>query len=80
MAKEVGSRNITVNCVAPGFIATDMTDKLSDEQKVLMEGATALGRLGQPAEIAGVVEFLCSDAAAYVTGETLHVNGGMYMG
>ncbi len=79
LAKEVGSRGITVNTVAPGFIDTDMTRELSEEQKQLMLSQIALGRLGQPQEIAGVVSFLASDAAAYITGDTLHVNGGMYM-
>jgi len=79
LAKEVGSRNITVNAVAPGFIDTDMTKELSDDQRALMLGAIPLARLGRPEEIAGVVNFLASDAAAYVTGDTLHVNGGMYM-
>ncbi len=79
LGKEVGSRNITVNTVSPGFIETDMTDELSDDQKSLMLGAVPLGRLGQPEEIAGVVKFLASDAAAYITGENIHVNGGMYM-
>jgi 3-oxoacyl-[acyl-carrier protein] reductase len=75
----VGSRNITVNCVAPGFIDTDMTRALPEEQrKALLEGIP-LGRLGEADEIAGVVAFLCSEAASYITGETLHVNGGMYM-
>jgi len=79
LAKEVGSRNITVNSVAPGFIDTDMTKELTDEQKQHMLKNIPLGRLGQPEEIAKVVKFLCSDDASYVTGETLHVNGGMYM-
>ncbi|GAA5316557.1 MAG: 3-oxoacyl-ACP reductase FabG [Candidatus Pelagadaptatus aseana] len=79
LAKEVGSRNITVNTVAPGFIDTDMTKELTDDQKKLMLDQIALGRLGQPEEIAGVVSFLASDAAAYITGDTIHVNGGMYM-
>jgi 3-oxoacyl-[acyl-carrier protein] reductase len=79
LAKEVGSRNITVNTVAPGFIDTDMTKELSEEQKSLMLSQIPLERLGQPEEIAGVVGFLASDAAAYVTGDTIHVNGGMYM-
>ncbi|MGH1440822.1 MAG: SDR family oxidoreductase, partial [Cellvibrionaceae bacterium] len=78
LAKEVGSRNITVNTVSPGFIETDMTDALPDEQKDLMLSAVPLGRLGQPDEIAQVVKFLASDAATYVTGENIHVNGGMY--
>ena len=79
LAKEVGSRNITVNTVAPGFIDTDMTKELPDAQKELMLSNIPLARLGQPEEIAAVVAFLASDAAAYVTGETIHVNGGMYM-
>ncbi|BFM16324.1 3-oxoacyl-ACP reductase FabG [Maricurvus nonylphenolicus] len=79
LAKEVGSRNITVNTVAPGFIDTDMTKELTEEQKSLMLSQIPLERLGQPEEIAGVVGFLASDAAAYVTGDTIHVNGGMYM-
>ena len=79
LGKEVGSRNITVNTVSPGFIETDMTDELSDEQKTLMLSTVPLGRLGQPKEIAAVVKFLADDAAAYITGENIHVNGGMYM-
>jgi 3-oxoacyl-[acyl-carrier protein] reductase len=79
MAKELGSRSVTVNCVAPGFIATDMTEVLTEEQKGLMLGQIPLGRLGAPEEIAKVVAFLASDAGGYITGETIHVNGGMYM-
>jgi 3-oxoacyl-[acyl-carrier protein] reductase len=79
LARELGSREITVNCVAPGFIDTDMTSELSDEQRQLMLGQIPLGRLGAPAEVAALVAFLCSEAAAYVTGETIHVNGGLYM-
>lgn len=79
LGKEVGSRNITVNTVSPGFIQTDMTDELSDEQKTLMLSTVPLGRLGQPEEIAAVVKFLADEAAAYITGENIHVNGGMYM-
>lgn len=79
LGKEVGSRNITVNTVSPGFIETDMTDELTDEQKSLMLSTVPLGRLGQPEEIAAVVKFLADDAAAYITGENIHVNGGMYM-
>ena len=79
LAKEIGSRNITVNSVAPGFIETDMTDVLPEEQKQEMLGAIPMARLGQPEEIASVVQFLCSEQASYMTGETLHVNGGMYM-
>lgn len=79
LAKEVGSRNVTVNSVAPGFIDTDMTRALPEEQRQALLSQIALGRLGDPSEIASVVSFLCSDNAAYVTGETIHVNGGMYM-
>jgi 3-oxoacyl-[acyl-carrier protein] reductase len=79
LAKEVGSRNITVNCIAPGFIETDMTRALPDEQKKALLSYIPLGRFGQTQEIAAAVAFLCSDGAAYVTGSTLHVNGGMYM-
>ncbi len=79
MAKEVGSRNITVNTVAPGFIDTDMTRELNEEQKTGLVSAIALGRLGLPEEIAHAVSFLASEQASYITGETLHVNGGMYM-
>lgn len=79
LAKEVGSRGITVNCVAPGFIDTDMTRTLPDEVRQGLLGNIPLDRLGQPEEIAAAVSFLCSKDAAYVTGETLHVNGGMYM-
>jgi 3-oxoacyl-[acyl-carrier protein] reductase len=79
LAREVGSRGITVNVVAPGFIDTDMTRGLNDEQRKALEGSIALGRLGAPADVAHAVVFLASPAAAYVTGETLHVNGGMYM-
>ena len=80
LAKEVGSRNITVNVVAPGFIDTDMTKALADDQKAALLDGVPLGRLGDAEEIANAVSFLCSDKAAYITGETLHVNGGMYMG
>lgn len=80
LAKELGSRSITVNAVAPGFIDTDMTRELSDDNKALMLQQIPLSRLGQPEEIAATVAFLASDAAAYITGETIHVNGGMYMG
>ncbi|NMG64198.1 3-oxoacyl-ACP reductase FabG [Azoarcus indigens] len=79
LARELGSRNITVNCVAPGFIDTDMTKALPDASRDALLGQIALGRLGRPEEIAGAVAFLASPAAAYVTGTTLHVNGGMYM-
>ena len=79
MAKELGSRAVTVNCVAPGFIDTDMTKVLTEEQRSAMLEQVPLGRLGAPEEIAKVVAFLVSDAGAYITGETIHVNGGMYM-
>lgn len=79
MAKEVGSRGITVNTVAPGFIDTDMTKELSEDIKASLMASIALGRLGQPEEIAHAVSFLASEQASYITGETLHVNGGMYM-
>ncbi|MEY3202037.1 MAG: hypothetical protein RIR70_1587 [Pseudomonadota bacterium] len=79
LARELGSRNITVNCVAPGFIDTDMTRALADNQREALIQSIALGRFGQPEEIAAAVSFLASNAAGYVTGTTLHVNGGMYM-
>ena len=79
LAAEVGSRNITVNCVAPGFIETDMTAELPDEIKNQMLARIPAGRLGNVEEIAATVAFLASPAAAYITGETIHVNGGMYM-
>ena len=79
MAREIGSRGITVNVVAPGFIDTDMTRALPESARESLLGQIALGRLGQPQDIANAVVFLASPAAAYVTGETLHVNGGMYM-
>ena len=79
LAREIGSRGITVNVVAPGFIDTDMTRALSEDQRTALLGQIALGRLGAAEDIANAVAFLASPAAAYVTGETLHVNGGMYM-
>lgn len=79
LAQELGSRNITVNCVAPGLIDTDMTKGLADAQKDAMLQAIPLNRLGQPADIAHAVAFLASPKASYITGVTLHVNGGMYM-
>ncbi|WP_038141668.1 3-oxoacyl-ACP reductase FabG [Thiothrix lacustris] len=79
LAREIGSRNITVNVVAPGFIDTDMTRELSEEQRNNLLQNIPLSRLGQPGEIAGAVLFLASPLGAYITGETIHVNGGMYM-
>ncbi len=79
LAKEVASRGVTVNVVAPGFIATDMTDALTEEQKATTLAQVPAGRLGEPKDIAKAVAFLASDDAGYITGETLHVNGGMYM-
>jgi len=79
LAQEVASRNITVNCVAPGFIETPMTDVLNDKQKEGILGAVPAGRLGTPEEIAAAVVFLSADESAYTTGQTIHVNGGMAM-
>ena len=79
LAQEVASRNITVNCVAPGFIESPMTDVLNDTQKEGLLSAIPAGRLGLGADIAAAVAYLASDEAAYVTGQTLHVNGGMAM-
>ena len=79
LAREVGSRNITVNCVAPGFVDTDMTRALNDTQREALLGHIPLGRLGQVDDIAAAVSFLASSRASYITGATLHVNGGMYM-
>ena len=79
LAREIGSRNITVNAVAPGFIDTDMTRELGDEQRDTLIAQIPLNRLGDPADIANAVGFLASPEASYITGETLHVNGGMYM-
>lgn len=79
LAKELGSRNITVNCIAPGFIDTDMTRGLPEEQKTALLAHVPLGRFGQAEEIAAAAVFLASDGAGYITGSTLHVNGGMYM-
>ncbi len=79
LAREVGSRNITVNCVAPGFIDTDMTRSLAEEFQQNLIQHVPLGRLGRPEEVASAVAFLASSAAGYITGTTLHVNGGMYM-
>lgn len=79
LAREIGSRNITVNCVAPGFIDTDMTKTLSEQQITALLQQVPLGRLGVPEDIASAVSFLASPQASYITGTTLHVNGGMYM-
>jgi 3-oxoacyl-[acyl-carrier protein] reductase len=79
LAKELASRGITVNAVAPGFIDTDMTRALSEEQRQALLGQIPAGRLGTPADVAAAVLFLVSPQAAYITGETLHVNGGMHM-
>lgn len=79
LAREIGARGVTVNAVAPGFIETDMTKALADNQREALKKEIPLNRLGQPEEIASAVAFLASPAAAYITGETLHVNGGMYM-
>jgi 3-oxoacyl-[acyl-carrier protein] reductase len=79
LARELGSRNITVNCVAPGFIQTDMTAGLSEEQQKTLLGQIPLGALGKPEDIAAAVSYLASSGAAYVTGQELHINGGMYM-
>lgn len=80
LAREVGSRNITVNCVAPGFIDTDMTRSLGEAQRESLIGQIPLARLGSVEDVASAVVYLASDSASYVTGSTLHVNGGMYMG
>ncbi len=79
LARELGSRNITVNCVAPGFIDTDMTRALGDDQTSALLGQIPLGRLGQPADVANAVAFLAGPGAGYITGTTVHVNGGMFM-
>jgi 3-oxoacyl-[acyl-carrier protein] reductase len=79
LAQELGSRNITVNAVAPGFIETDMTSVLKDEQKTRITQSIPLGRIGKPEEIAAAVRFLCSAEAGYITGSVIDVNGGMYM-
>ena len=79
LARELGSRNITVNCVAPGFIATDMTHGLDEKQKEMMLAGIPLGRAGTPEDVAAAVSFLASPGAAYISGTTIHVNGGMFM-
>ena len=80
LARELGSRSITVNCVAPGFIDTDMTRALESAQRDALQTQIPLGRLGEPEDVAATVAFLASDAGQYITGETIHVNGGLYMG
>jgi 3-oxoacyl-[acyl-carrier protein] reductase len=80
LGAELASRNITVNAIAPGFIATDMTDALAPDQQMKMLERIPAARLGQPKEVAALVQFLSSDAAGYITGETIAINGGLYMG
>jgi 3-oxoacyl-[acyl-carrier protein] reductase len=79
LARELGSRGITVNCIAPGFIETDMTASLPEEQQKALLGQTPLGHLGKPQDIAHAVAFIASPEAGYITGQEIHVNGGMYM-
>ncbi len=79
IARELGARGITVNCIAPGFIATDMTDALSDDQKKALSAQIPLSRLGSVGDIANAAVFLASDAASYITGQVIEVNGGMRM-
>ena len=79
LAQELGSRGITVNCIAPGLIGTDMTEALTEDQRQQMLGRIPAGRLGDVAEVAGLVAYLVGDLAGYITGETIHINGGMYM-
>jgi 3-oxoacyl-[acyl-carrier protein] reductase len=79
LASELASRNVTVNCIAPGFIATDMTDSLPEEQKELLLSRVPAKRLGEANEVAALVSFLAGDSSGYITGETIHINGGMYM-
>ena len=79
LAQEVASRNVTVNCIAPGFIATAMTDALNDQQKQAILGKIPAGAMGDPADIAAAAVYLASDEAKYMTGQTLHINGGMAM-
>lgn len=80
LASELGSRGITFNCIAPGFIATDMTDELAEDQKDILMSKIPAGRFGETSEVASLVSFLASDRSGYITGETIHINGGMYMG
>ena len=79
MALEVASRNITINCVAPGFIETNMTKDILDKQEENLKKSIPMGRVGSPNEVASLVTFLASDAAGYITGQTIHVNGGLYL-
>jgi 3-oxoacyl-[acyl-carrier protein] reductase len=79
LASELGSRSITVNCVAPGFIATDMTSALPEDQQELLLARVPVGRLGEPQEVAALVSFLAGESAGYISGETIHINGAMYM-
>jgi 3-oxoacyl-[acyl-carrier protein] reductase len=79
LARELGSRGITVNCIAPGFIETDMTASLPEEQQKALLGQIPLGHLGKPQDIAHAVAFIASPEAGYITGQEIHVNGGMYM-
>jgi 3-oxoacyl-[acyl-carrier protein] reductase len=78
LALEYGRKNIKINCVSPGFIKSEMTDKISEEYKKIMEDKISLGRFGKPDDVANVVAFLSSELSDYITGETIHVNGGMY--
>ena len=78
LAQEYGRKNISINCVSPGFIKSEMTDKISDNYKKIMEEKISLGRFGAPEDVANVVAFLSSNLSDYITGETIHVNGGMY--
>ncbi len=78
LALEYGKKNITINCVSPGFIKSDMTDKILDEHKELLKSRISLNKFGDPKDVANTVAFLCSDMSDYITGETIHVNGGMY--
>ena len=78
LALEYGKKNVTINCVSPGFIKSDMTDKIADEHKELLKSRISLNKFGNPKDVANTVAFLCSDLSDYITGETIHVNGGMY--
>ena len=78
LALEYGKKNITINCVSPGFIKSDMTDKINEEHKEILKSRISLNKFGNPKDVANTVAFLCSDLSDYITGETIHVNGGMY--